>query len=56
MVFFPFEFVCVVDYINGFPYVESSLQPWDEAYLILVNDPFDVFLDSVWENFFSIFY
>jgi len=31
-----------VDYIDGFPYIESSLHPWDEAYLIMVNDHFDV--------------
>jgi hypothetical protein len=36
----------MVDHINGFLYIESSLHPWDEAYLIMV-DVFDVFLDSV---------
>ena len=30
MVFF-FEFVYIVDYIDGFPYIELSLHPWDEA-------------------------
>ncbi|GAB1297307.1 CYFIP-related Rac1 interactor A [Apodemus speciosus] len=25
----------VVDYIDGFPYIEPSLHPWDEAYLIM---------------------
>ena len=34
-----------MDYINGFLYIEPSLHPWDEAYLIVVNDSFDVFLD-----------
>ena len=38
-------FVLSVDYVDGFPYIESSLHPWDEAYLIVVNDHFDVFLD-----------
>jgi hypothetical protein len=49
-----FEFVYIVDYINGFLCIELSLHPWDEAYLIVMNDHFDVFLDSVSKNF-SIF-
>jgi hypothetical protein len=49
MVFF-FEFVCVADYIDGFLYIESSLHPRDEGYLIIVNDCFDVFLDSGGKN------
>jgi len=40
-----------VDYIDGFPYTELSLHPWDEAYLIMMNECFDVFLDSVCKNF-----
>jgi hypothetical protein len=45
-----------VDYIDGFPYIEPSLHLWDEAYLIMMGDHFNVFLDSVCENFFfSIF-
>jgi hypothetical protein len=51
MCFFFFEFVYVVDYINGFPYIEPSLHPWDEAYLIVMNDCFDVFLGLVCQNF-----
>jgi hypothetical protein len=43
MCFFLFAFVYIVDYIDGFLYIESSLHPWDEVYLILVNDRFDVF-------------
>jgi hypothetical protein len=46
-VFLVFEFVYIVDYVDGFLYVKSSLHPWDEAYLIMMNDHFDVFLDSV---------
>jgi hypothetical protein len=38
-----------MDYIDGFSYIQLSLHPWDEAYLIMVNDVFDVFLDSVCE-------
>jgi hypothetical protein len=44
-----------VDYIDAFPYIESSLYPWDEAYLIMVNDCFDVFLDLICKTEFSIF-
>jgi hypothetical protein len=51
MIFFPFEFVYIVDYVVGFLYIEASLHPWDEAYLIMMDDPFNVFLDSVCENF-----
>ena len=54
MVFF-FEFVYVVDCIDGFPYIEPSLHPWDGAYLILVDDCFDVFLDSAGKNFIEYF-
>jgi hypothetical protein len=36
-----------VDYVDGFPYIKPTLYPWDEAYLIVVNRGFDVFLDSV---------
>jgi hypothetical protein len=40
-----------VDYVNGFTYIEPSLHPWDEAYLIMMDYLFNVFLDSVCENF-----
>jgi hypothetical protein len=55
MHFFPFQFVYVVDYIDGFPYIEPLLHPWDEGYLIVVNDNFDVFLDLVCKNFIEYF-
>jgi hypothetical protein len=42
-----FEFVYIMDYVNGFSFIEPSLHSWDEAYLIMVNDGFDVFLDLV---------
>jgi hypothetical protein len=54
-VFFPFEFVYIVNYIDGFLYTEPSLHYWDEAYLIMMNDHFDMFLDSVCENFIEYF-
>jgi hypothetical protein len=34
--FFFFEFIYVVDYIGGFPYIEPYLHPRDESYLIMV--------------------
>ena len=52
---FVFKFVYIMDYVDGFPYIEPSLHPWDEAYLIMMNDCFDVFLDSVSENFIEYF-
>ena len=50
-----FDFIYIVDYIDGFLYIEPCLHPWDEAYLIMVNDRFDVFLDSVGKNFIEYF-
>ena len=35
---FIFEFVYIVDYIVGFPYIKLSLHPWDEAYLVMMDD------------------
>jgi hypothetical protein len=40
-----------VDYADGFSYIETFLHPWDGAYLIVVNDHFDVVLDLVGKNF-----
>jgi hypothetical protein len=54
-VVFVFEFVSIVDYIDGFPYIEPSLHPWGEDYLIMMHDHFDVFLDSIFEILLSIF-
>jgi hypothetical protein len=50
-----FEFVYIVDYVDGFPYTKPSLHPWDEAYLVMMDDRFDVFLDSVCEDFIEYF-
>ena len=52
---FVFEFVYIVNYIDGFLYIEPSLHPLDEAYLIIMDDRFDVFLDWVCENFIEYF-
>jgi hypothetical protein len=57
-VIFFFEFFYIVDYINRFSYFEPTLHSWDEAYLIMMNDGFDVFMNSVCKKFiecFSIF-
>lgn len=48
---FFFQFVYMMDCADGVLYVESSLHLWDEAYLIMVDDVFDVFLDSCCEYF-----
>ena len=44
-----------LDYIDGFPHIEPFLHPWDEVYLTMVNDHFDVFLDSIGKNFIEYF-
>jgi hypothetical protein len=48
---FVFEFVYIVDYVDGFPYIKPSLHPWNKTYLVKMDDCFDVLLDSVSENF-----
>ena len=30
-----------MDYINGFSYIEPTLNPLDEAYLVMMDDHFD---------------
>jgi hypothetical protein len=53
---FVFEFVYVVDYIDRFPYIKPSLHPWNESYLVMMDDHFDVLLYSVCKDFLlSIF-
>jgi hypothetical protein len=44
-----------VDYIDGFLYVETSLYPWDESYLIMMDDHFHLFLDFICKNFIEYF-
>jgi len=44
-----------VDYVDEFQYIEPYLYPWEEAYLIVMDDRFDVFLDSVYENLIEYF-
>ena len=52
---FVFEFVYIVEHADGFPYIKPSLNPWNEVYLIMMDDHFDVFLDPVCENFIEYF-
>jgi hypothetical protein len=37
MLFVFFEFLHIMHYVDGFLYIEPSLLPWDEDYLIMVN-------------------
>jgi hypothetical protein len=36
-----------VECVDGFPYIEPFLHLWDEAYLITVNDHFELGSDDV---------
>ena len=56
MCFFVFEFVYIVDYVDGFPYIKPSLHPWNETYLVRIDDCFDLFWDSVSGNFIEYFW
>jgi hypothetical protein len=55
MWFFFFQFAYMVDFIDWFSYIEPSLCHWDEAYLIMMEDVFGVFLDSVYEHFIEYY-
>jgi hypothetical protein len=44
-----------MDNVVGFPYIKPSLHPWDEAYFVMMDDHFDVFLDPVCENFIDYY-
>jgi hypothetical protein len=52
---FLFEFVYIVDFIDGFPYIKAFLHACNETYLVRMGDYFNVFLDSVSKNFIEIF-
>jgi hypothetical protein len=51
-----FKFVYIVDYVNGVSCIKSTLHLWDEAYLIMMNDGFNVFLDLVCKVYIQYFY
>ena len=44
-----------MDCVNEFSGILAILNPWDQAYLIMVNDGFDLFLDSVCKNLIEYF-
>ena len=52
---FVFGSVYVVNYVYRLAYVEPTLHPWDEAYLIVMDKLFDVLLQSVCQYFFEEF-
>jgi hypothetical protein len=53
--FYFFEFVYRVYYVDGFPYIEPFLHPWDEVYLIMMDDHYNLFLDSVSNDLIEYF-
>ena len=52
---FFFDIFYIVDYIDGFPYIKSFLHPSNKTYLVRNDDCFEVFLESVSENFLEYF-
>jgi hypothetical protein len=44
-----------MDYVDRFPYIKSTLHPWNKTYMVSMDDCFNVFLDSVSENFIEYF-
>ena len=49
---FVFEFVYIVDYVDGFLYSRLCLRLWDEAYLVMMDNRF---LDPVGKDFIEYF-
>jgi hypothetical protein len=45
-----------VNYVDGFSYTEPNLYPWDIAYLIIVDEVFELFLDLLCDYFNKYFY
>lgn len=41
---FSCQFVYVVDYLDGFSYIEPSLHLWDVNYMIVMNDNSSILL------------
>ena len=54
-VVFVFEFVYIMDYVDGFPCIKLSLHYWNKTYLVRMDDCFNVFFDSVSKNFIEDF-
>ncbi|ERE82016.1 hypothetical protein H671_2g7717 [Cricetulus griseus] len=55
ILFYYVKSVYMVDYIDEFLYVEPALHPCNEAYLIMVDHFFDMFLDSICHYFIEYF-
>jgi hypothetical protein len=53
--FISLSFFFTAYYVDGCPYSKPSLHSLDEAYLIMRNDRFDVFCNSVLKNFIEYF-
>ena len=56
MCFFLFQFVYMVDYIDGFFYVEHSLHSRYKATMIMVDDFSDVVFDSICQYLVEYFW
>jgi hypothetical protein len=54
-VVFVFEFVYIMDYVDGFPYIEPSLHPWNKTYLVRMDDCFNVSWNQLAIILLSIF-
>jgi hypothetical protein len=46
----------MVDYIYWLLWIEAPLCLWDKVYLIVMDDLFDMFLDSVCKYFIEYFF
>lgn len=46
----------MVDSVDGFSCIVPPLYPWNEAYLIMLDDFFDVFLNLVHKYIMCIFF
>ena len=52
---FILQFIFVVNHTDWFADIEKCLYPWYKYQLIMVNDTFNVLLDSVCKYFFENF-
>ena len=50
---FILQFVKLVYHIDCFANIEESLHPWGKTHLVVMYDLFNMFLDSVSQNFGS---
>ena len=52
---FVFEFVYIMDYVDGFPYIKPSLHPWNNTYLVRMDDSWIRLMRILLSIFASIF-